>query len=101
MYDFRCQICDVRLETAAGPYAEGAHLVPLGGGQQGVDHVSNVLCLCPNHHVLLDHGAIAFSDTWEVIDRTGLVVGQLTVDPLHLLDVAYARHHRKLFGFGG
>lgn len=99
LYQHRCQVCLVQVETAAGYYAEGAHLVPLGGGQAGVDHISNVLCLCPNDHVRLDHGAIALDDDWNVIDRQGNVLGTLERHPSHPLDVAYAQQHRQLMGF--
>ena len=30
MYDYTCQVCEVSLPTAAGPYAEAAHIRPLG-----------------------------------------------------------------------
>lgn len=98
-YDYRCQVCDIRIETLAGPYSEGAHLVPLGGGADGPDIDANVLSLCPNHHVMLDHGAICFADDWNVLDRQGNQLGSLTVHPDHGLDVAYARTHRRLMGF--
>lgn len=99
LYDFCCQVCGVRLGTAGGVYAEGAHLVPLGYGHAGVDHESNVLCLCPNHHVLVDHGGIAFTDDWQVIDRSGEIIGRLTVHRDHSLDPAHAAAHRKLMGW--
>lgn len=97
LYDYACQICGIRLETIAGPYAEGAHLLPLGGGTDGPDILSNVLCLCPNHHVLLDNGAIYLDASWRVIDREGAVLCQLTVHPRHSLDPQFARSHRELF----
>ena len=98
LYDFTCQICGVRLETLGGPYAEGAHLIPLGGDAKGPDHISNVLCLCPNHHVLLDHGAIFLDDDWLVVDRQGTIIAELKIHPQHELDREYARLHRRLFG---
>jgi putative restriction endonuclease len=99
LYDYRCQICGIRLETLGGPYAEGAHLIPLGGSNGGgIDDVTNVLCLCPNHHVLLDHGAIAFSDNWSVYDRAGHDLGQLYVHPKHGLNIAHAKVHREAMG---
>jgi putative restriction endonuclease len=97
MYDFTCQICGIRLETLGGPYAEGAHLLPLGGDANGPDHISNVLCLCPNHHVLLDHGAIFVNDDWLVIDGRGSVVAELRIHPEHNLELQYARLHRRMF----
>lgn len=99
LYDYRCQVCDIRIETLAGPYSEGAHLVPLGGGAEGPDVEGNVLSLCPNHHVMLDHGAICFADDWSVVDRAGNRLGALRVDSRHGLRIELARIHRRLLGF--
>jgi hypothetical protein len=52
LYDCTCQVCGARLETASGPYAEGAHIRPLGRPHSGPDVLENVLVLCPNDHVL-------------------------------------------------
>jgi putative restriction endonuclease len=57
-YDHTCQVCSVRLLTPAGPYAEGCHVRPLGKPHNGPDTTDNVLCLCPNCHVLLDTHSI-------------------------------------------
>jgi putative restriction endonuclease len=54
LYDYTCQMCDTRLEGLAGPYAEAAHIRPLGAPHDGPDTPDNILCLCPNHHVLFD-----------------------------------------------
>lgn len=97
LYDYVCQICGTRVETAAGPYAEGAHLVPLGGAQDGHDHISNLLCLCPNDHVRLDHGYLGLTDDWKVISRHGALLGQLSFKAEHGLEVANARKHREFF----
>jgi hypothetical protein len=35
---------------------EAAHIRPLGAPHNGPDTLDNTLCLCPNHHVLFDHG---------------------------------------------
>jgi putative restriction endonuclease len=97
MYDFTCQVCGTRLETAAGPYAEGAHVLPLGAGYDGPDVVGNVLCLCPNDHVRLDHGAIFIDDNFKVIARDGRVLGLLRLQPEHRLDLDCIRAHRAIF----
>lgn len=34
------------------------HIKPLGGEHNGPDVRENILCVCPNHHALLDYGAI-------------------------------------------
>ena len=66
-YNHTCQVCDVRLLTPAGPYAEGCHVRPLGKPHNGPDTTDNVLCLCPNCHVLFDTHAIKIDDKLNVI----------------------------------
>ena len=57
--DYRCQICSQTLRLKGGkPYAETHHIKPLGAPHNGPDVLGNILCVCPNHHVLLDYGAI-------------------------------------------
>lgn len=90
LYDYRCQICDIRLESAAGPYAEAAHIRPLGVPHNGPDTLNNLLCLCPNHHVLFDYGSLAIDD-----DHTLLgMMGQLTVKTEHKINIEHIRYHR-------
>ncbi len=98
LHDHRCQVCGVRLETAAGPYAEGAHVRPLGRPHDGPDRDDNVLCLCPNHHALLDLGGITITDDLTIMDTpTGIPVGRLRLVPGHRLDPAHLAYHRGLF----
>ncbi|UUW92239.1 HNH endonuclease [Pimelobacter simplex] len=99
LYRYTCQVCQTQLATVGGFYAEAAHIVPLGFGHAGVDHASNVLCLCPNHHVLLDHGGISLTDDWAVIDRAGNPIGKLVVNPGHGLNPEFAKVHRQIMGF--
>jgi hypothetical protein len=57
--NYRCQICGQSLMLNDNtPYAEAHHIKPLGAPHNGPDVYSNILCVCPNHHVLLDYGAI-------------------------------------------
>lgn len=60
----------MRLEGVGGPYAEAAHIRPLGSPHDGPDDLTNLLCLCPNDHVLLDKGAITISDEL-LVETTG------------------------------
>lgn len=58
-YDYRCQICGDRIQVdEVKYYAEVHHIKPLGKPHNGPDIRENVLCVCPNHHVQLDYGAI-------------------------------------------
>jgi|TARA_B100000315_G_scaffold181369_1_gene170245 predicted restriction endonuclease len=58
LYLYKCQICGIRLELSSGFYCEAHHLRPLGRPHKGPDHERNIVIVCPNHHVLLDYGAI-------------------------------------------
>ncbi len=90
-YDYKCQVCGVRLDTGAGPYAEAAHVRPLGQPHNGPDVPQNVICLCPNHHVLFDLGAFSVADDYSLIGMDG----RLAVGPDHGLDSAHLRYHRE------
>lgn len=59
IHNYRCQICGHTIDLGDGNfYAEAHHIKPLGNKHNGPDIVENVMCVCPNHHVLLDYGAI-------------------------------------------
>ncbi|MFA6473001.1 MAG: HNH endonuclease [Candidatus Latescibacterota bacterium] len=62
-HKYQCQICGQTLKLSDGtPYAEAHHIVPLGKSHNGPDVSSNILCVCPNDHVLLDYGAIKLDE---------------------------------------
>ena len=88
LYEYSCQVCDTRLESSAGPYAEAAHIRPLGSPHHGSDTADNILCLCPNHHVLLDYGGLAIADDFRLLG----VGGMLTVK--HEIAVPNLRYRR-------
>jgi putative restriction endonuclease len=94
LYHYRCQICSIRLDTAAGPYAEATHIRPLEAPHHGPDTPDNILCLCPNHHVLFSHGGIAIADDFTLIGS----VGRLRIDFRHRINRAYLRYHREHYG---
>jgi len=99
LYDHTCQICGTKLAMRDTEYAEGAHIKALGHPHGGADQVGNVLCLCPNHHVLFDFGAIYLSDDLTVYDHARTRLGQLKVKPRHGIDIASVASHRERFGF--
>lgn len=94
----RCQVCGVVLSHPGGATSEGAHVRPLGRPHDGGDSVANVLCLCPNHHTLLDRGGIWVSEDWWVYDMNKKMLGQLRLEPSHRLDQENFRYHRELWG---
>ena len=97
IHELRCQVCGIRLDTAAGPYAEAAHIVPLGRGYDGRDVIENILCLCPNDHARFDHGALFVMDDLTVVQLDGTRIGTLRTHPDHPLDVGCLREHREIF----
>lgn len=94
LHDHRCQVCGTRLEGDAGPYAEGAHIRPLGAPHNGPDTASNVLCLCPNHHVLFDYGAFTIAHDMSLIG----LPGSLRTARKHPIDKAHLAYRRAMRG---
>lgn len=90
-YGHQCQICGTTLQGPNGLYSESAHIQPLGKGHNGPDHSSNILCLCPNHHVLFDLGAFSVNDDFTLVGMPG----SLDVQPPYEPDMTYLRYHRK------
>jgi putative restriction endonuclease len=91
IYDYTCQVCRISLPTPIAPYAEAAHIRPLGRPHNGQDAMNNVLCLCPNDHVLFDFGAIT------VVPENLTVTGDRATEGQQLLMAR--RHHLDLLNF--
>ncbi len=91
LYDHRCQMCGTRLECPAGPYSEAAHIRPLGAPHNGPDTKDNILCLCPNHHVLFDNGAVSIAEDLALVgDDSDLIVHRN-----HHINRHYLAYHRE------
>ncbi|WP_220348040.1 HNH endonuclease [Thalassotalea euphylliae] len=90
-YGHQCQVCGIAIETSAGLYAEAAHIKPLGEPHNGPDIESNLLCLCPNHHVMFDNGGFAINDNLELIG----IEGKLRVAKKHRIDFEFIKYHRE------
>jgi putative restriction endonuclease len=91
-HDFTCQVCGTRLDCSGGPYAEGAHIRPLGRPHDGPDVAENILCLCPNHHVLFDKGGFTIADDLSLIGISGV----LNVIKGHLPSAEAIQYHRRM-----
>lgn len=91
LYNHKCQMCGTRLECPAGPYSEAAHIRPLGTPHNGPDTEDNLLCLCPNHHVLFDNGAITIAKDLSLIGGPG----KLTLHRDHAISEEYLTYHRE------
>lgn len=91
MYEYKCQVCDTRIDVLGVGYAEAAHIKPLGSPHNGSDSGDNVICLCPNHHVMLDKGAFSFDDDFNCIG----IPGKLVVKDAHKILPANLSYHRE------
>jgi putative restriction endonuclease len=99
LYEFQCQVCGAAVPTFDGrPYAEGAHVRPLGRPHLGVDAKENILCLCPNHHVELDLGGMVILDDMSVATTTTLnPFAELRWKSGHRISQANASYQRGLW----
>ena len=95
LHEFTCQICGCQLLTPSGRYAEGCHIKPLGGRHNGPDVTENVLCLCPNCHVLFDEIAVWVNDD---LTLCGERSGKLRTHPRHDISREFLKYHRELGG---
>ena len=91
LYKYHCQVCGIQLQAPAGFYAEAAHVKPLGAPHHGPDIVANVLCLCPNHHVLFDLGSFAIAEDLTLVG----LPGQLHQKPQHQIGVEFLAYQRQ------
>jgi putative restriction endonuclease len=94
LHDYACQVCGTSIETSSGPYAEGAHIRPLGSPHDGPDVASNILCLCPNDHVAFDYGVIELADDL-MVSQSGTRIGTLRTVPDHVIDKDHLSYHRS------
>jgi putative restriction endonuclease len=90
-YKYTCQVCSTRLLGVGGPYAEAAHIRPLGTPHNGPDTYENLICLCPNHHVLFDLGGFRIADDLSLIGMDG----RLSMHPTHKINLDHVRYHRE------
>ncbi|MGW3563320.1 HNH endonuclease [Streptomyces sp. NPDC000941] len=97
LHDDACQVCETRLQYKRRPYSEAAHIRGLGSPHDGPDELPNLLCLCPNHHVLFD-GLEIYIDAGGVVRQIqgGESLGLLRRRAGHRIDETYLRYHRTL-----
>lgn len=85
LYEDRCQICGEVLVLPGGRrYSEAHHIRPLGRPHCGPDSSKNLMIVCPNHHVLLDYGAIA-------LDASAILL-----HPAHQLGREFLQYHNEV-----
>jgi len=96
IYNYECQVCGFSIKNKKGSYAEGAHIKPLGNPHNGDDNTDNLLCLCPNHHVMLDKGCFSLTDDLKLLGQESR---NLKIHPNHKLNKSNLQYHRVKHGF--
>jgi putative restriction endonuclease len=89
-HSYTCQVCGTQLKVASGLYAEAAHVRGLGAPHHGPDTADNILCLCPNHHVMFDKGTLWIDDEY-VVQPVGTPLLNLHINGVNLKNII---HHR-------
>lgn len=95
LYDDDCQFCGESVQTPFGKLSEAAHIQGLGSPHFGIDDLSNLLCLCPNHHLLFDNSGFYLNDDFEVIDTvSSILLGKLKIFSGHQLSISSVKYQR-------
>ena len=95
-YQDQCQMCAavLVLPSPRHRYSEAAHI--RAREDDGPDVVENLLCLCPNCHVLFDAGARILTDDLRVVDTvTGRFGERIRLHRWHFIELEFVRHHRR------
>ena len=93
LHDYKCQVCGIQISTSAGYYAEAAHIKAVGEPHNGPDTTENLLCLCPNHHLMFDKGVFTINDD---LTLSG-IEGMLNTNKDHPIDIELVQYHRSVF----
>jgi putative restriction endonuclease len=93
-HECRCQVCGIRIEVEGGFYAEAAHIRPLGRPHDGPDVAENIICLCPNHHVAFDNGALFVADDLSLVGAEGKLISVKRHRPA----TEHFQYHRSIWG---
>lgn len=82
LHQYECQVCGETIPLPGGArYAEAHHLRPLGAPHAGPDVGPNVIVVCPNHHAMLDFGAMP------------LRLSQVRTKPGHSISSEFINYH--------
>lgn len=98
IYDYKCQVCGVKLKVLGGYYIEAAHIKGLGEPHCGPDIIENMICLCPNHHTLFDKGMFSVNSDYSI---NGLIeYNKLCVNTKkHNIKAEYFEYHKNAHVF--
>jgi putative restriction endonuclease len=91
LYNYTCQVCGIMISLRDIKYAEAAHIKPLGQPHGGQDTKDNVICLCPNHHVMFDKGMFTIDSKLNLIG----IDGYSKLSSKHQIDLSNLKYHRE------
>lgn len=98
MYEYKCQICNIFLDSPHGGIAEGAHIKGLGRPFNGLDILENIICLCPNHHKQLDRFSFYIDPlNYEIIGLNGYEGKKLNINKKHKIDKEALTFQKKQY----
>lgn len=100
LYNYKCQICGLQIKINANSYyIEVHHLKPLGFPHNGPDEKSNLIVLCPNHHICFDYATMAINpDTNEIESFLDSQNSITKLDQLlHSINPIYINYHYNLY----
>jgi len=84
LHHHKCQLCGDTINLSNDAlYSEAHHIKPLGKPHNGPDVAENILVLCPNHHVMVDYGAIQ------------LDMSKIRTHPSHIIQRDYICYHNE------
>tara|TARA_R110000764_G_C11023404_1_gene384394 strand:+ start:17 stop:319 length:303 start_codon:yes stop_codon:yes gene_type:complete len=72
---------------------EAAHITLLDQPHNGPDVESNILCFCPNHHVLFDNGGFSIADDLKLIGID--IDSELKTVKNHKIELEFIQYHRE------
>jgi len=85
LHGYVCQICKQKPFVLPNGelYAEAHHIMPLGTPHRGPDASSNIICVCPNCHAMVDYGVIQ------------LDLDSLNTDDRHVVKNGFVEYHNS------
>ena len=101
-YDNTCMFCGMRLQVAEDRfYSEAAHIKGVGKPHNGPDKASNMLVLCPNHHIQFDEGILRLHKVGTLYRIESKAAADplhgKTITPTHSIDDDCVEYHRDYF----
>lgn len=96
-YDNVCQVCQDTVRLSNATYAESHHVRPLGAPHFGPDAETNIVVVCPNHHVMFDRGALSVDPSTLVVSHVSgaFQPRSLFVLPWHRLSPRMLTYHQS------